>query len=65
MYDVMMKDRKKKSLFKQDNFFGKMPDEESVKIVTSYKMAESLEKDMKIFSDFMTKTILEGILNGG
>lgn len=64
MYEFMEKDRR---LNKPDQIFSlKVQNQsaESVKNAISQQMIESLNKDVQIMIDCMTKSMLEGLLDG-
>lgn len=64
MYELMAKDRR---INKSDQIFSlKVQNQsaESIKTAISQQMIESLSEDMQIMIDCMTKSILEGLLNG-
>lgn len=64
MYDMMIKEKKKDTIYNSGFFLdATMPDEEATKIITSYKVASSLSRDMQELAEYMTKTIVEGLLN--
>ena len=64
MYELMAKERR---INKSVQMFSlKVQDQsmESIKATVSQQMIESLNEDMQMMIDYMTQSILEGLLNG-
>lgn len=65
MYEMMIKDRKKNQNCNK-NFFMEVHVEEigDIKALVSRRMIDSLSRDMLDMADFMTQTIMEGLVDG-
>lgn len=65
MYELLIKNSKSNKSYGKDFFLSSYPEKKNtVKIVISQKIVEGLSLNMQEMSDFMTRTILEGILSG-
>lgn len=65
MYDLMIREKRNDNKSYKNFFLGtQAQDNESMKILISQGIANSLGDDMQEFVDFMTKAILGGVLNG-
>lgn len=65
MYNMMVREAKNSNK-NSENFFLRTPlqEKENVKIIITQQIVNSLGNDMQELADFMTKAILEGMLNG-
>ncbi len=65
MYDIIVKEKKNSAKIRK-NFFLKvqLQEKEGIKVAISQEISNSFGNDMAELADFMTKVILEGLLNG-
>lgn len=65
MYDMIVNSRKYDSIYRGNFFLDIQPKkEDTIKIVVSTKIVNSLSEDMQNLASIMTKTIMEGLVDG-
>lgn len=64
MYEMMTRDKRRCTIYNKNsntNLFKL--DEDDAKLIVSKKIIDEFSADMQIFVDYMTRTMVEGILN--